>query len=420
MGPEHCSDQTLTVMGMQLVGLMANINYERAYTLFGPEMKVAMSVRGLEAAWEGLIEKHGRLQGLTGTRCEKEGSFRVVYVSCAFSSGSLLDVKVVFSDIGEVNGLWFIPAAKDYEPPEYVDESAFSEMDCNVGEYKLPGKVTMPAGEGPFPAVVLVHGSGPNDMDETLWETKVFRDLSWGLSSNGVAALRYDKRTKERPDLFEPSMRFTVFDEVVEDGVAGVDLISSMEGVDPCKVFVLGHSLGGMMAPRIASLDERVAGIIIMAGDAGHLEDAFLEQIEYLINLDGKVEEKEAALLVETKETAKKIKELDIEDGEHVLGAGREYWEDLETYDQMEVAASLNIPMLVLQGERDYQVTIEDFEQWMHALSDIEDVTFKSYPDLNHLMISGKGPSVPQEYTMPGHLEGNLLYDIISWIASRR
>lgn len=418
MGAEHCSDQTLTVIGMQLVGLMANINYERAYTLFCPEMKAAMSVQDLEVAWEGLIESHGRLQGLTGTRLEKEGDFRVVYVSCAFSSGSLLEVKVVFSEIGEVRGLWFIPAAMDYEPPEYVDESAFTEVDCSVGQYKLPGKVTMPAGEGPFPAVVLVHGSGPNDMDETLWETKVFKDLAWGFSSNGVAVLRYDKRTKARPDLFEFSIQFTVLDEVIEDAIAGVDLLTSTKGVDPSRVFVLGHSLGGMMAPRIARLDERVAGIIIMAGDAGHLEDAFLEQIEYLINLDGKVDEKEAALLVETKETVKKIKELDIEDGEHVLGAGRAYWEDLGTYNQMEVAASLNIPVLVLQGERDYQVTMEDFEQWMYALSDIENVTFRSYPDLNHLMISGEGPSVPQEYTMPGHLDGGLLQDIISWISS--
>jgi dipeptidyl aminopeptidase/acylaminoacyl peptidase len=417
MGSEECNDQTLTIIGMQLVGFLANGSFERAHTLFAPEMKAVMTPQDLEAAWEGVIQQFGLLQRLNGSRLESEGPYNILYVITAFSSGSVLDVKVVFNEACEITGLWFVPAQSDFEPPEYADPTAFEETDCTVGSCGLPGKITIPTGKGPFPAAVLVHGSGPNDMDETLWETKVFRDLAWGLSSDGVAVLRYDKRPKARPDLFDSSIPFTVMDEVIEDALTGVELLTQTKEVDPSRIFVLGHSLGGMMAPRIASLDDRVAGIVMMAGDAAKLEDAFLEQIEYLVNLDGMIDENEAALLAEARETVTKIKELDISDGEMVLGAGRDYWEDLAAYDQMDVASSLKVPMLILQGERDYQVTMEDFDLWKKALSG-KIVKFISYPTLNHMMIEGEGPSTPQEYTLPGHLAQEVVEDIVDWIGS--
>jgi fermentation-respiration switch protein FrsA (DUF1100 family) len=417
MGSEECSDQTLTIIGMQLVGFLANRSFERAHALFSPEMKAVMTSHDLEAAWEGVTKQLGLPQGLTGSRLESEGNLNVVYVTTAFSSGSLMDVKVVFNESCEIAGLWFVPPKSEFEPPEYADCAAFEERDCAVGDCGLPGKMTIPKGEGPFPAVVLIHGSGPNDMDETLWETKVFRDLAWGLSSDGVAVLRYDKRPKTRPDLFDSSVPFTVMDEVIYDALAGVELLIRTEKVDSSKIFVLGHSLGGMMAPRIASFDNRIAGIIMIAGDAAKLEDAFLEQIEYLVNLDGVIDENEASLLKETRETVTKIKELDISKGEVVLGAGKAYWEDLASYDQVKVASSLKMPILVLQGERDYQVTMEDFDLWKKALSG-KAAKFISYPKLNHMMIEGEGPSTPLEYTLPGHLAQDVVEDIVDWIGN--
>ena len=413
MENDRCSDQTITVIGMQLMGHLANGEFERAHALLGEQMRAAMSSEELEDAWNGIISTKGQLQGLSGTRCEEEGGFRAVHLTCGFSSGSMVDVKLVFRDAEEVLGLWFHPQDPVYRVPDYVDEGAFSEKDVGVGEHSLPGKVTVPEGEGPFPAVLLVHGSGPNDMDETLWETKVFRDLAWGLSSDGVVVLRYDKRPRARPDLFEGD--FTIMDEVVDDAVEGLRMLMSMDEVDADRVFVLGHSLGGMMVPRIASIEGRVAGLILMAGDAGHLEDAFLEQIEYLVNLDGVIDENEAALLEETRETVTKIKELDIAEGEMVLGAGRAYWEDLNAYDQLSTAAELERPFLVLQGERDYQVTMDDLEAWREVLAG-KDATFLSYPKLNHMMIAGEGTSTPQEYTLPGNLSREVVEDILDWI----
>ncbi len=86
------------------------------------------------------------------------------------------------------------------------------------------------------------------------------------------------------------------------------------------------------------------------------------------------------------------------------FGAWGGYWLDLRGYDPAESARDIARPILVLQGERDYQVTMADFQRWEDALSGMPNVTLKTYPDLNHLFITGTGKSVPSEYELPGHV----------------
>src|SRR5262249_57372826 len=124
----------------------------------------------------------------------------------------------------------------------------------------------MRAGAGPFPGVGLAHGSGPNDRDETIAQNKPFKDLALGLASRGIAVLRYDKRTKVYPAKMAGLAGLTVKDEVVDDAIAAASMLRSQPRIDPARVFVLGHSLGGMLVPRIAAADAKLAGVIVMAG----------------------------------------------------------------------------------------------------------------------------------------------------------
>jgi hypothetical protein len=290
-------------------------------------------------------------------------------------------------------------------------------MTVGVGDWLLPGTLTMPVGEGPFPAVILVHGSGPNDRDETVEMNKPFKDLAWGLASNGIAVLRYDKRTKQYPQEVTAMLdTFTVQEEVIDDAVAAVDLLYATGKIDTGKIFVLGHSLGGMLAPRIAAADSRIAGLVILAGAARPLEDLMLEQYEYLASLDGKVDANEEVQLDAVRQLIQKIKTLDIAPGEAVLGASKAYWEDLAGYSPAEIAEGLTIPMLVLQGERDYQVTMVDYQIWAEALQGRGNVTLKSYADLNHLFFTGSGKATPDEYKQPGNVALAVVQDIITWV----
>ncbi len=171
-----------------------------------------------------------------------------------------------------------------------------------------------------------------------------------------------------------------------------------------------------MLAPRIAAQDKDLGGLILLAANTRSLPDMILEQTEYLIYLDGKIDEFETRHLEWIKEQVRKIRELDISEGEIVLGASKAYWQDLMAYDQVETAKKLNIPILILQGGRDFQVTVEDFEGWQQGLAGLENVEFKLYSDLNHLFITGRDKPTPEEYVIPGNVAEAVVREVAHWI----
>jgi hypothetical protein len=257
----------------------------------------------------------------------------------------------------------------------------------------------MPAGKISG-AVVLVHGSGPNDRDETVGANHPFRDLAWGLADRGIAVLRYEKRTRQYPDRTAAIKNLTVRDETIDDAIAAARLLRSRDRIDPKRVFVLGHSLGGTLAPRIAAEDGALAGIVIMAGATRPLEQVAREQIAYLASLAP------AASPVDQEAALQRL----------LHAAPDSYWKDLNAYQPARTAATLTIPILILQGERDYQVTLDDLKGWRSALDDRPNVTIKTYPSLNHLFLPGEGKSTPGEYERAGRIPDLVLDDIARWI----
>jgi hypothetical protein len=175
--------------------------------------------------------------------------------------------------------------------------------------------------------------------------------------------------------------------------------------------------------PRIAARSEELAGFIIMAGAVRPVHEAMLAQLEYVSSLDGEVSEEERRALESIRRAGERIERLRPEDGGSdgvLLGAAPSYWLDLRDYHPPAAAAHLERPILLLQGGRDYQVTVEDdFRQWRQALEDEADVSFRLYPELNHLFICGEGKSTPEEYARPGHVAEEVVRDIAEWIGSR-
>lgn len=336
-----------------------------------------------------------------------------------------IDVKVVFNQQGQISGLNFMPVQTVYTPPEYVNESAFKEVDVTVGEGKwaLPGTLTIPDGSGPFPGVVLVHGSGPNDRDETIGPNKTFRDIAWGLASQGVAVLRYDKRTFKHAKQFTPDLveKMTVKEEVIDDALLAIQLMRQSEGIDPKRVFLLGHSLGATVAPRIAQQEQGPAGLIIMAGITRTLEDTILDQFTYLYGLKGTMTDGQKAEIEALKAKVARLKDPEISENispqDLPLGIPVAYWMDLRDHNALDAVKTLNMPILILQGERDYQVLkTKDFEGWKTALNHKKNATFKIFPKLNHLFIAGEGKSNPQEYLIEGHVDEDVINFIVQWI----
>ena len=414
---------SLEEMAVAFVGFLRLGQYDEAVEMFDGTMSELMPAPILEETWNAVIAQVGEFEGIVGTRTTKYDIYDLVFVTCNFANATL-DVQLTFDDSRQVAGLFFVPSSevRAYSPPQYANVDSFTETTLVVGtgEWQLPATLTMPKGEGPFPAVILVHGSGPNDRDETIGANKPFKDLAWGLATNGIAVLRYEKRTKEYPtELAAMIGTFTVREETIDDALAAIDMLREVEGIDAERIFVLGHSLGGMLAPRIAAQSVGLAGVIILAGPTRSLEDLILEQIVYLASLDGKIDANEATQIEQIRSLVNKVKDLDMGQDEVVLGAARAYWQDLAGYNPAVMAQGLTMPMLILQGERDYQVTMLDFEGWVNILQGKVNVTLKSYADLNHLFISGTDKSTPDEYSEPGNVAQIVIEDIVAWIASK-
>jgi dienelactone hydrolase len=411
----------LEVQARGFIDLLKKGDFKAATKDFDDAMNKALPTDKLEATWKGLTEQVGPLKKQGGAREEKTGKYDVVIITCEFEKMKL-DARVVYDKDRHISGLNFRPAKPpaEYKAPAYVRRDAFKETEVRVGsgEWALPGVLALPVGDGPFPAVVLVHGSGPNDRDEAILANKPFRDLAWGLASRGIAVLRYDKRTLAHAAQLAKVKDFTVKEETIDDALAAVDLLKKEKGIDGKRIFVLGHSLGGMLVPRIAAGDPSIAGIIALAGATRPLEELMLEQVTYIVSLQGKPSDKDKAELEKLKKDIDRVKALQPSDsgGEPILHAPPSYWLALRDLHPAEEAAKLKVPMLILQGERDYQVTMADFANWKKALAGHKNVTLRTYPKLNHLFMEGEGKSRPAEYEKEGHVAAAVIDDIAAWV----
>ncbi len=434
-GPEKAKqkqiseDDKLETMAKDFVDLLVKGNYKEAVENFDSMMKKTLPLKKLQEVWNSVIAQTGPFVEQLGTRKERIGLYDVVFVTCKFEK-VVFDAKVVFDSNRQISGLFFVPSkvTAGYQPPSYASLASFSEKEVQVGmgEFTLPGLLSLPKGRGPFPAVVLVHGSGPHDKDESVGPNKPFRDLAWGLASRGIAVLRYDKRTQAFPEQTVAILdKLTVKEETIDDVLAAVALLRKTSQIDTSKIFVLGHSLGGFVIPRIGKLDTKIAGFVVMAGTARPLEDVILDQFYYVFSVDGLISGTEKSELDKLKRQVGKVKDPNLSSDtpatELPLGsAPASYWLDLRGYNPVETAKELTQPMLIMQGGRDYQVTDVDFQLWRKALTSRRNVKFKWYDKLNHLFIEGEGKSTPAEYETAGNVAQVVIEDIAEWIKKLR
>jgi uncharacterized protein len=403
-----------------------------AYSEFDAKMRLAVSPAKLQAIWSAIIAQQGAFKERLTPRLESIVSYETVFVPVVFAR-STLDLKIVFSGTGHISGFFIVPHSGGYKPARYDKPASYKEENVKIGtgEWQLDGVITVPVGEGPFPGIVLVHGSGPQDKDESVGPNKPFRDLAHGLALLGVAVLRYEKRTKQYQEKMAGAglSKLTLKEETIDDAVEAAKVLRNSKSIRRDKVFILGHSLGGTAIPRIAEACPAAYGFICLAGSSEPLEDAMVRQLEYIVSLGGPQAAATRKSLPELRQQAAAVRDLKPGDSSaketSLLGVPASYWLDMKAHDPLIEIKELKHPVLFLQGGRDYQVTADgDFRRWQYAVRDVPDsgklFTFKLYPDLNHLFVTGSGMATPTEMMgKPGNVDRRVITDIATWVKTQ-
>ena len=399
--------------------------FPKVEAIYDDRMAKALPPGKLAESWPNLIQQVGAFESVTSTQTIRVQGLEVVKLACKFANASL-DATVAFDPDGKLAGLNFRPHQETDAPwnaPAYAKPDSFTEQPLTLvnGKYELPGTLTMPKGDGPFPAVVLVHGSGPHDQDESIGPNKGFKDLAFGLAAHGIAVFRYVKRTEKYGEKSsDDPAKLTVDDEVISDARAAIALVAKQQKINPKQVFLVGHSLGAYLAPRIATGDSEIEGIAILGANTRPIEQVIVEQVRYLAGKSGAAADEAARQVSDVEAAEKQIESPDLKPGDIVSLLGSNaygaYWLDLRGYDPVKTASQLKIPILILQGGRDYQVTSANFDEWTKALAKHKNVTLKSFPDLNHLFMPGEGTPTPAEYAKPNHVSEDVINAIAAWV----
>lgn len=331
------------------------------------------------------------------------------------SDGALLRVSIPVQRI-EMLREGYAPASPQTEEAP-AERAAWREIETEVPGpgVSLPATLTLPLREGPFPAVVVLPGSGPQDRDETIGPNKPLRELARGLAARGVASIRFDKRTVA---VKKPGTADTLRDEYVIDARAALGVLRAAEGIDRSRLFVIGHSLGGPAALLLAEEVPDLAGVVLLAAPARPLDRLVVDQTATQLRLAGADDATSKARLEATEKAFRAIRE-EGSAAPPFLGAPASYWRDVMTVDVPARLRALDRPALVLQGDEDIQVRRDlDFDALREKVGTREGrVTYRSFPGLNHLFQPVEGRSTGAEYGIAKPMDPSVAEAIAEWIA---
>lgn len=407
--------------------LFAAGKYQELWEMGAPALQAAITTAQLQAIGDqlGAVQAVGRPEAVAGYP-------RTAIVVLTYPALKV-DLTLTVDEEGKLIGLFVGPhreqlqpgsaasssadAEESWEAPSYAVTGAFAERTTTFGTpgWELGGTFTYPTDRAEYPAIVLVHGSGPNDRDETLGPNRIFRDLAWGLASRGIAVFRYDKRTYVHGAKMTPA-EVTPHSEVIDDARAAIAWAKQQPGVN--RVYLVGHSLGAQLAPAIADglPAGTLAGLVLLAAPARPLEELVVYQVQYLAQIDGAVTDDEKQAIAQLQMAVQALTTGQLPADADFLGAPVHYWVKLRELSPVPIARRLELPLLLLQGGRDYQVPPAEFEEWQKELGGRDDVAFELFPDLNHLFIPGSGPSTPPEYEKPGHVAEEVIEAIARFV----
>ena len=389
--------------------LLQEKNYAKAYSFFDETVKSQMSESILKDTEQQLNSQLGNFNKIIEINNESD-----TYFFYSDFENMKLDIKITFNENSKIIGFFFTPH-KEFK----TQNSLGNDLNIKSNNVELKGTLLIPKENKLKKLVIFVHGSGPQDRDETIFENKPFKDIAENLFQKGVASYRFDKRTLSNPESFND--KITIDDEVTSDIINIVNYFKQEKQYADYEIIVLGHSLGANLLPRIANQSNQISKIILLAGNARPMDKLIIEQYEYLYKQNPTEEMQTATNTIKEQVAFLNSKDFSVNTPKEKLPLNLPgyYWKSILDYNPLQEVQKVKIPILILQGERDYQVTMKDFNLWKNALKTNKTVSFISYPKLNHLFISGESPSTPKEYSIKGNVDEKVTNDINDFISKK-
>lgn len=425
---------TATFVQQYATDLMSGEKNEELYALFTDELKAQLPREQFDILWVQIEAMGGGFVAF-GQEQEQVLPGMTAYLLPLSMNKQDLIMQLVVNEEGKVSTLYFSlpPEDKPAVTPSVVEmPEGIVEEDIVVGSGKwdLPGTMTLPKEGENFPAVVLVPGSGPQDRDETVGALKFMRDVAWSLAEQGIASVRYDKRSYVHGQAMvaELGNMATVSEEFIEDAILAGGLLKADARVDGTRIFLLGHSQGAMLGPRIAAESEDLfAGLVLVAGSPKSITEIQITQnLNLLESLPKEVIDQQMPILEEMIAQYEALWDMTPEERQQqtVFGLNGYYAYDMASHPAADYMKQLSMPAYILQGDSDFHVSLEDgVEAWQEALGEAENITFKVYPGLNHVLMQYTGPEENRgtvaEYDTPARLDDEAAEDIAKWILSQ-
>lgn len=377
-------------------------------------VKKRLDAQAMEAAWNQVTALAGEYENIHSVEYSQANGYATVRVTAYFTASGVI-ISYVYNADGIIEGINLNLTSRE-EKIALTDTEKFCEKEITVGEYALKGIVTLPKNKEGYPVAVLVQGSGASDCDETVGANKPFREIAHALAEKGIATVRVNKRFYQLPQLAsEKGDTLTIYDEYMDDVYAAIDY--AKENVSN-TVFVIGHSQGGMSAPKIMQ-DKDLAGAVIMAGTIRGLEDVVFDQNMRVLEAGNYPDSEKNALTQQIMDEVRKVKNLTADDKSAPLGIPASYWLSLRDLDAENILKKTDRPVLLMQGTRDFQVYEDkDYQHMLSVLKDNKNISYRCYDGLNHLFMPQAQPGVIDvtEYAQPNHIPRYVTDDIAQFI----
>ncbi len=406
----------------QIIGLFNQKEFQKISNKVAPMYSAYYSAITLEKDWAELIGTYGAYK-----------SHRIVNLNTNaagyFSSSAEITfaylpfvLSLSFDSSWQVMSIAFSQSHKMYVAPSYVNVELFNESNFKVKNdlYELNASLCLPITEGKTPLVIFIGESGPTDKDGSYDINMPYKDLAWGLSSKGIATFRMDKRAVSHgiQMMFQRNNyeSFTCREDYLDDLYKAIDTLLQIPSIDANSIYIIGHGQGGMLIPLICKEKPFVKGGVFLGVNHKRVQEMMIDQYHYLTKVTpAKKAEFDLQIRRANFSMSKKLNPL-TEHKYMPFEVQATYWVWLNHYPHVKLSKKMKKPLLILQGQRDYQVSNENFELWKNSLKNRKNVGFKTYPLLNHLFEEGAGESTYSEYFTKKNMPEYVINDIHDWL----